>query len=91
MSRGLAAGRWPSPIWRACAVRRMRPDLAHLVRTGIVVDAADGFIEFGGQGVGGGMVPVPARLDGAVAAGSGGIFSSSSRWQDVGTAGRPSA
>jgi hypothetical protein len=38
------------------------PDLAQLVRSGIVVDVAEGFMEVAGQGVGGGDDVVPAWI-----------------------------
>jgi hypothetical protein len=51
-------------------VEALRPDLAQLVRSGIVVDAVDGFAEVAGEGVGGGDdVASGLDLDGAVAAG----------------------
>jgi hypothetical protein len=53
---------------RAAATCR-RPELAQLVRSGIVVDAAEGFVEVAGQGAGGGDdVVTGLDLDGAVAA-----------------------
>jgi hypothetical protein len=52
------------------ALFAVTPDLAQLVRSGIVVDAVEGFIEVVGQGVGGGDDVVSGLdLDGSVAAG----------------------
>ena len=46
-----------------------RPDLAQLVRSGIVVDAAEGFMGVAGQGAGGDDVISGLNFDGAVTAG----------------------
>jgi hypothetical protein len=59
-------GQAPIRGWAAKGVA----ELAQLVRSGIAVDAVEGFMEVMGQGVGGGDdVVTGVDLDGAVAAG----------------------
>ena len=61
------------PAWAlapGASLHSLKPELAQLVRSGIVVDAAEGLVDVSGQRVGGGDLLVSGLdLDGAVAAG----------------------